>query len=1465
MSVILTCVSALKAQSDTCFQTNISSRLVYKNDRIVYDLNSITQGTRLKYKVDTPSDAAKLQPTFGQLFEGKSIDNIKSCSEFAKIDRHEYAYLCDSTKLVFVNLSTVSADLESQKTVDLGKENTCTSLTKSTKRGLVYVVCYSTNIANHTMVILVVNSKNFEIEKNLQIEQGKEGYLSIKLKIETVTLGDHKDTYNTKIYVYEDFKITNKFSIGVAEHTAKGELKSLGFYSLDNKNIVGLSSTDLFYTLKVDHQNVLIFVKDGSDTSNYVQFCPSNKTTAASIVCSPKQSIPFLEVNPAIAVHKYEDQEIIDLVFIVLANKTDVQIFTYDPTEESIDPLSGQKISLKSSQLYRAASTYMYNTEVYVLGYTESGQNIVIKWDFEYMTWEEFLLPDQKIQLAHVRRGTYDTDIDHYIGLEGPQFKFLPISKPLLVLQPYMIQDSQATSMNVKITCESASHKTATQTVVLNFQSKLNGNASFVVPSEIIAYSGSSRIQVPVAVEDFRGNAPTFKVEVDGQKSMPYTVKYQRVLNNLNLMNQSIVDIQDVYYIGEGIYLIESKLALTSVGCSSLNDTDFGCVVEWTQSKAGKTVLDAKMIGQVMLVLLSDIETQETKEKREVTLLVTKYLGEDKYSTSIVMKGYSSAVGAIKQVGDTVYCVIAGDSYTGSVPAINDLFMAVYSLSSKSIEPAYQLMALKGELCVQEIKFARDHAGVLYVASCCGDADTSQIYEIRLLVVARDAKEVLTGSVQRQFSEIQSKVYEMCPTGGVLNVVSFDDAVIWAYDENGSEFTRFAFPIREYGIEKVIDFYCDTEKKLFQVVGTNKDGGNPVLITYRAETQYEPARRVHSVVKLSKTPAIICSSFKQQTNEIDTLLFSSTMDDAILHQIYLGAPWIELNGEQLKNGEYVVTLTAEYPDSEGKLETVNQKSNLKVKDQEIKVSITPTQSQQIDLPASGTITLDEYLTYSGPVVRFDMPENPSAQLLDRLYPSDQFRKLKGIYDKITVDQDFVLAYAKNTISLFKNGELVEEVASKRNVLALKSLGDLQGFVALSKEQGAANYDLLLIFNLKDTWKTYIHQLKSPDIKNLVVMKSAKGSIFYSCLDGKDQSIRSGLLNIVDDKLKQIGTEDRIVNQNTVMDFDGVKLNQNDITDYVVIVSIEDQSKNSKLTLYKLDEDTFTRIGIQVGQLVDNSGVHQTVDITCNVYNASKSQFDCFLAGQNMFSHNVMFEVDFKKAETEDPENFAIVLFTNNVKNIANFAPVRSTIMGKYAAVVAKNKKVDETKKDSIYSEAYLLLIYNMEVQLDPYKILDYRELGLSKNEDLINLEPVFFTSGSDKKLKLAVNVATEDVSVRVFNLDDLKLVIAERNNLHLDITFTALQIDGERSIFKLSDVFVLPQPPKPTPSEKKLSIWLYIGIIALVLLLGGGIGVFFYLKKQNEVEGVYTAEDQLRDGFDSEHTIKNDNSLAMPS
>lgn len=214
-----------------------------------------------------------------------------------------------------------------------------------------------------------------------------------------------------------------------------------------------------------------------------------------------------------------------------------------------------------------------------------------------------------------------------------------------------------------------------------------------------------------------------------------------------------------------------------------------------------------------------------------------------------------------------------------------------------------------------------------------------------------------------------------------------------------------------------------------------------------------------------------------------------------------------------------------------------------------------------------------------------------------------------------------------------------------------------------------------------------------------------------------------------------------------------------------------------------------------------------------------------------------------------------------IKNIVNYKPIRSDAYGDYAAVVVENLDVKgELDPLNIRTQKHVVLVYNYKYQSDPFKVMTYDELGVKSPSDLESLSPCFFVGVGSSDVKLGINIGDDKASIRVFNLGSLQLILNKQSNQAQQLALRAIQVDSFSSKpSALNSIFEFPVNPEPTPEKKgnKKTLWIILGIVAALAVIGGSVGYYLYLKRhQTEAEDEYVVINNNK--FDTENTIKTD-------
>ena len=73
--------------------------------------------------------------------------------------------------------------------------------------------------------------------------------------------------------------------------------------------------------------------------------------------------------------------------------------------------------------------------------------------------------------------------------------------------------------------------------------------------------------------------------------------------------------------------------------------------------------------------------------------------------------------------------------------------------------------------------------------------------------------------ITKVFSGLYSTNFRMCPTGRNLNVMDFNSGRVFSFDTLGNEDYQVVFPAKEYDIDLIVDYHCDQENQIIQILG----------------------------------------------------------------------------------------------------------------------------------------------------------------------------------------------------------------------------------------------------------------------------------------------------------------------------------------------------------------------------------------------------------------------------------------------------------------------------------------------------------------------------------------------------------------------------------------------------------------------------------------------------------------------
>lgn len=1430
--LLLTCV-----HSKECMTGQMESKSVYVNDEIYYDLSLVSTGSGLAFTLgDDYGKSARIRETFEALEKPQVLDkDVKACTAYASLNNSLFAYVCDGHKVLVVNYNTVDGTMTSSNTVQLDASFKCKSLSTNHYRFVIYAVCLHANEEGTVddLVVVAVDPVTFTFSEPVVLKQDEPHAILNNIK-SYVYIEKTEKRYTSLIYIYEDVEF-ERVRFAIVKQNYNGGISTAGLFS-STVNIMGVDKESKFLGVKSVNSSLLLVLRDKKKNSIYFQECyPSPVLSHFHCIPDDTGDTGNTLEAPLVEFHRRVNGHLYDVDYISITNPQQLSLYTFS-TQDYRTLSEVVSVDLSRSYLSQVQSSYLYDDRVYITGKTKEGYNVIVLFRITTKSWEEKVFKEgSPYDISHVRQGTYDTDIDEHIAVSGNTAFISLINRPALIVVPSEI-DGDSSRIEVKCSIRGATVNTA----IVNIEVVRDLSLGFFgVPDKIEAYTESRSISVPVCSDDFFGNAPQFEVRSATKGvEIKSRIEYSYAMDKVVFDGKEIKNAQEMFYIGQGLYMVIDDLSMTVISCITESDREGVCVEVGKTQFTNRIVLDSASVGDKIYTLEAayKLSTVGKPIYEDLTLQVrsTKDLSSLKLFT---FKGYRANIGEIKIWGETLYALVVG--FRPEEVLTQRLMWSKMSITDEEMDKDFSnIMKVEDHICVKELKFIPRSKDRIYLSSSCDDVLTTRIYEIDINSFMRNPE----GNVMRIFSELGTTDYNICPTGGDLIVIDNKNGRVFAIDTRpeGAEDTKYFYPFKEYGVDSIVHSHCDQENRVVQVIGANKEKTVFKVITYLGERHDTPLKRVHSVNTLpdSTFPSFIASTYNYVTDEINTIVMGQYIKQITMYRLFIGAPLIYLDAQQVKAAglveiEYLVKF-----ESTEFTNTLVFKQELVFSEQLVNVSL---KGKNKPLPSKSSTLLDDQIEVTGPVISFSMTGTSSVVLFDRLYPSDQFRRITRVFENSVYDHDLVFGYASNTLYLYEGNEEVM-VIEKREAKIMTSIGNSEGFFALTHHDGGIFAEILAVVKVKGAWKYLTYSLGSSTIEDMVFFRSIKGLFFFAAFDNESNNVMIGLLGLGESGLSFI-QEILIHNNGNIIDFDAIRLNQNDDNDLFLVISCEEQTRLAKYNLLKVSNGKMNVVGRLEDSLIPGiKAIHNQVDFSCTLVKDSKNKVDCIHIEENLYNYVVRYTI-----ETENPseaQRFAKGQIIGKVRNIRNFRPIRSAIYGNFSAVIVENLN-PVTKEQSIFSEKHLLLIYNPVYQLDPYKVVTHRELGLKQSNDLVNLYPSFFVNQVSGELKLGVNVGVEGSSIRVFNLDLLRLVVNDPYGVPVTTKLIVEQIEGENQAVLLSELLAFPDPPSPTPEkDKKVSPVVY-GIIILVLSLLVIIGIILYLKRVRGENATNENEEKL--------------------
>ena len=1425
---------------------------VLSKDRPVIGLANIAVGPKLTFKLvsTTGFNESEIQHTFRDFESPKPLDGSpQNCKSHIYITSTKYAFLCDNKYLLFSEFDAVTGSLLNSTSLEIPVQagSTCTGLEISGDRFDLFFTCIlpvNPDDGTRTIKVYQVDSVLGIIQDTGVSKEDNDQGIFTNLMI---------NSFNTRIQSRKEsllFIYEKKESPIVKLHLFKSnknqKLVDGGFFT-SGANITGIIPGDGFLQIITINQTLFFVMRNATTLDLYLQKCLPGPVYGKINCLDVRISLGCKYTNLVFDTHRPLEPQRDPSYRFVLTTAKGLRFYSVDATREVPTVSLIREVTETGSSIASVSNTFVWGDKIYATGTTQDGKPVILLYRGLQNNYEEKIFEaGTKYDISFVRQGITNPAIDYHTAIGEKQLWSSAIQQPQVM--PIMPDSLKPYTSNYTVECYSGGQYVNKLQFRLSVMPKITSNTTFAAKPTLESYAGSDLISAPLARAEFRGNAPEFRVTFNDSASLKLAgINYINQVTDFDL--QDLTGVKKVFFIGQDLFVVSTFGKILIVQCTtnstfrSVGKTSGKCEVKHTEDVDNKQyLLDAGVLGEYVLILLSNSSVGNPDKADAVVLRITNL---EKVIYSYTYDGYSARVGVVESKGGEFSCFIAGSRPESFLT--QRLMNLKASIGNPISKDWTNVMTLPSHICPTEMQYSQ--SGKLTIPSSCGDKDTSKIYTYN--IVEYDfPKSFLAFS----YSDLGTNSLQICPTETELGVMDLQNNKVFSFNIAGSQDYRIYYPLSEYKLDTIIDYHCDQKQNVFQVLAYSTENQYTKLVTYRAESQFRPFLRVHSVFSVPDTVKHIASSYNLDRDVVTTLLLANTVNNSteskVMLEIFLGAPYFYFQSTTTKEAWVNITYSGNF-----RTASIGDSSSLSFS--QILHLVPSTTSLQVSassprpsLPSDGqVVTLDYFISTHGPTRKITVgEETKGVKLIDRFSESSQFRDVETLFDMVTMDKMFVFGSqkAKPFLLLFGDGKVPIAEKEIGKCLRVGRAGDGTAFYALTlskPEEGRRNKIIAFVLT-GEKWETYQFTFQQDEFVDMRFYKVNNVSFGYVGIRGDVNEIQTGILEMSDGNLReQYSSSIRV--SDSVNSFEVVHLAK---INHLAIFANLHQSINAEIHIFKINaaKSQIIYVATDILQLVP--GVDEIPDynpLSCVQSWKGDSVVDCIHTGYDQYSYLVSYTFD---PTVQQGSKMVTAVKFASLRNIVNYTPKSVTTAQNYTAI-----SVSHTSDGS---QADLILIYAMHIQDFPFRILTNEDFGTTKTS-FRYLSPCFFEQQIGTGSKLGINLAEQNASIRVYNIDLLKMLVTNSSQLKTDDRIYFHSLSGEKSSLTIGDIFFWKQnDPSGKTETKRSSRWI-VYVISGVVLLGALIALgIFWRSREADIASKEQGESLFDTRVEGENTIR---------
>ena len=999
----------------------------------------------------------------------------------------------------------------------------------------------------------------------------------------------------------------------------------------------------------------------------------------------------------------------------------------------------------------------------------------------------------------------------------------------------------------------------------------------------------TKHIQFPTYKSMVRGNGISFEMISPSERAIMY--QYHSSIMQESILQVKFTTFTRLMELGDNYIAMFNDTYLQLVQCvPAYLSTNIMCESEFMLGIELKDtrVLDVVLMNNLFTIAL-DIKkntTSVTNNDRFLALRVYNITGTLQHETSFDY--IPKSVDFLINSNYVIMNVIAQEHSSAST----GLYYTQFNPLKDKHLPVSLLVhfMFPSSLCPQRIAVDYRSRFTVLINCRCQNSSRTTVVNFNLNV------DNIAGSQTDVPMFFDAPVSLLCSTAKSLFVFQPGSVKLFivTFNMNYARFSRIRMPIDEYNVTEVLDIFCETRKKVLQVLGRTKSGTKK-LITFRTEGFDDATRRVHSMVDVSADGAKLLKINDISNDFLTVIVMNSKMLPVEAYRVEMNGPLLFVNSSnQIESEAVTLTIKAELAGLQPMALNAEQQIIFLSTDQYFQAKPKDPQNKfkviddlNLDLDA----ILNVYGIYSSVFVN----NSHGFSVTDRIPVVNTFKGLNNIdlWRSCSIN-DLVMGYKVDEEANIKvmlingtSGKILSNFSAD-HVIALECIQN--------QATGEAQFYSLVLNHTGFNWVNVFYSAPVPtQIIRLPISDSIQSNIIAGDtfiewriaglnmqIDGYNYaefragssgsvilaafSLKYGYSSIV--RVLSV-KQDLLVSSNEVQRETKDVVTHYEIVpvkgDYVVVSSEQNDITLRMQTIkYYNNNNTLLQYGVIFIEFKDFiQGLISSKAFGCKVKNITLLQnvnvtIQCAMFDDD--STGLLFEIYLNSSDhTLKPfQGYPLFDLVGSMESIPYTVPVNVETYGDYIFVYSRTDQYRKTSRDLmitvIYRRPSSKYKINPKIEFIPYKVISSKTLNVGSSYSLLDGNYYIAEDGTDR---FYLGGGT-DIQL-LFNLTGLTLKIHDINAINKDSSIGfqyPKQSNGicnksdrtENFTLYLHEMIDLNDSSSGTPHKiSKKRLLLLISASALVLLLSLLVYLVSCSENRSKIRFADLINDQLQD------------------